>query len=263
MDAWHEFIKVPVRVPHVMHGRRLLLQTVDAACELDEHEEGMLVACRTLDLLRGRLHPTASRCADGFTFADRAEPCYTKHVHARNCGTRCYVDAVEDVYVKCDTEECRAAPEFRLGRLHAESDAYMGDAVTIEAPFLQRGASTAFDCAVQCWMDGNTKVLSLKSPMGTGKSTFVDGLLADMFARKPDMTVLVVTYRQSLASEHSCKMKDHGFVSRRERTCLTGASTRASSARSSPCTALASSSSRATTWSLSTSPSPCCATGPR
>ena len=122
------------------------------------------------------------------------------------CGLRCYVDTTNNVYAKCTAEECQAAPAFRLGRLSVESDVYLSGSIRVDMPFLQRGVCAAFDGAVQRWTDGGAKVLSVKSIMGSGKSTFLDSLLADMVSKQPDMTVLVVTYRQSLASEHSRKV---------------------------------------------------------
>lgn len=145
-----------------------------------------------------------------FGYDDRAEPCYTKHVHRFGpCALRCHVDAARDVYAKCSAEECAAAPAFRLGRMCVESDACLSGAIRVDVPFIgARAASdgSPFADAVRRWMDGTAEVLSIKSPMGTGKSTFLDGLLADVFAAQPGTTVLVVTYRQSLAAEHSRKV---------------------------------------------------------
>ena len=59
-------------------------------------------------------------------------------------------------------------------------------------------------------LSGQTKMLSIKSPYGTGKSTFLD----EFMGRLPESArILVVTHEQSQAKEHLKMFKHHGFVS--------------------------------------------------
>jgi hypothetical protein len=75
------------------------------------------------------------------------------------------------------------------------------------------GAAGGLTVATDRWLRGEAHALSLRSPMGSGKSTFLDALIARLRSMDPGVTVLMVTYRQSLAQEHVNKLKAHGFVS--------------------------------------------------
>ena len=131
------------------------------------------------------------------------------------------------MHAKCFSEHCSDRPAFRLGRLHEESDAYMTDAIRVNLRHLERrtvppetldrpgdlsaAPLDAFNVAVQRWLRQDARVLSLKSPMGSGKSTLLDALLLDLAPLASSEDILVVTYRQSLASEHIRKLRSHGF----------------------------------------------------
>jgi hypothetical protein len=52
--------------------------------------------------------------------------------------------------------------------------------------------------------------VSIRSPMGTGKTTLLDNVMRRL---GPEATALVITYRQTLALEQTGKLKTHGFVS--------------------------------------------------
>ena len=74
--------------------------------------------------------------------------------------------------------------------------------ITLDSPEIKAG--------VELLLNGQVNMLSVKSPMGTGKSTFLDKLLGLL---PSSARILSVTYRQSLAMEHLNKFKRHGFVS--------------------------------------------------
>lgn len=239
-------IDVPQHIPRVVREERRALLTPREAAVRDDHTEYAEVVTRMLDLLHEGLHPSAyhdrSHGADApfdpshgvkFNFTNRSEPCYTSHVHDGTNNLRCWVDAAGDVHAKCFSARCADAPSRRLGPLRVESDAYLSGAVRVDMDYMVYDAAAArqpaeprpaqppevddgvatFSRAVERWLRGEARVLSVRSPMGTGKSTFLDALLTTLSADKPGLTALVVTYRQSLASEHARKLGAHGFVS--------------------------------------------------
>ena len=85
--------------------------------------------------------------------------------------------------------------------------AFAPGATAASAPAAAPAASPpdAFNAAVRRWLGGGSRVLPVRSPMGSGKSAFLDALLSHVFSAAPGTRVLVVTYRQSLASEHSAR----------------------------------------------------------
>lgn len=124
---------------------------------------------------------------------------------------------------KCYSARCADAPSHRLGPLRAESDAYLTSAVRVNVEYMEYRPVTAaasacgegthperpaeaadgvaaFSAAVDRWLRRDAHVLSVRSPMGTGKSTFLDRLLRTMREAnnsRGELTVLVVTYRMA------------------------------------------------------------------
>ncbi len=65
--------------------------------------------------------------------------------------------------------------------------------------------------AVDRWTEGKFKALCIRSAMGTGKSCFMVKLLDLLFRKSPDLKVLVITYRQTLAQELEKKLLPFQF----------------------------------------------------
>jgi hypothetical protein len=137
-----------------------------------------------------------------------------------------------EVFVKCFSEHCQDTAAKWLGSLHADVDTWSSLATRIDMQYLtwppvasadaslletaptvpvDRAAvhAAALDDVVRAWGRGEFKALGIKSAMGTGKTTLVRSLLTELF---PGRTVLVVTYRQTLAHESVRKLGDLGFV---------------------------------------------------
>ena len=193
---------------------------------LSRDDTDTLHAARLLELLRERVHPSVYPCGAGvdhkgrtfyrFNYTDRTEPCYTGHAHEGSQNLRAFVTADGMGFAWCFSERCRDQGAFRLGQVYVDPPYHAAGAVEFEAPFLssqQPGRISdddTFDGAVRRWMDGSAACLSIKSPMGTGKTTLLDKLL-----QHPDLphdNVLIVTYRQTLALEQQNKLEHLGFV---------------------------------------------------
>ncbi len=226
-------LEVPPQMPAAVLAQQRGLRTQAEAAQLDPEMEESLLVVRMQDLMRERLHDTAYVDRLGrdsavmrmvlpgtgaipvpcvrFSYTDRSEPCYTGNVHEGRQNLRCYVDGGGIVHARCFSPHCSAAAPLRLGRLRAESDAHLSGAVHVDDAYLDMADERSeFGPAVRRWLDREARALSVRSPMGSGKSTFLDGLLREL---GNDVSVLVVTYRQSLAYEHMRKMRGHGFVS--------------------------------------------------
>lgn len=251
LDA-RQKIEVPVSQPHVFRKERRPLRTVAEAAQTNPEQLYGITVARMLSLLTSKLHPTAyvqlkSKHAANdpdvgikFGYTDRTEPCYTSLVHEHTQNVRCFVDAAGDIHVKCMSDRCRHLPPMLLGPLWAESSSHLSHATFVDTQYLTWAPPTdglidsaepivgdevaKLNVAVQKFIRGDAHsrcaqggtapdVLSIKSPMGTGKSTWMNDFLSDCFSRKPQMTVLLVSYRQSLTCEHMRKLGNLGFVS--------------------------------------------------
>ena len=99
--------------------------------------------------------------------------------------------------------------------VYRETDTYSSEALYFDAPFLSSRTpgvisdDPALDAAIRAWMAGSTVCLSFKSPMGTGKTTLLETVL--QHPDLPHVTILVVTYRQTLALEQENKLQSMGF----------------------------------------------------
>lgn len=233
-----QIIKVPKKVPAVVKKEVRLLKTPAEARIMTPKDESARAIMRMLELLQAEMHPTAYHDPTHgdedandplkgikFNYRCRSEPCYTGNVHTGTQNLRCFVDNAGDVYAKCYSARCADCKPVRLGRLYVESTRYLATAVHIDTPYLavdSRHSTTTdvimdrmsecptFDNVLHRWVAGTApRVLSIKSPMGTGKSTLLDVLLKRM---PPSTTVLMVTYRQTLAMEQQRKLANHNFV---------------------------------------------------
>jgi hypothetical protein len=201
-----------------------------------------------LHLLRANLHPTAYvRHCQGFDkcikcdYYNRSEPCYTGECHETQ-NLRCFLNASGDVYAQCFAERCASHPPFKLGNIRSTCDDSLETAAHVNLKFLERRVKSKgakqltleelwlpkttqnsgngddvettrslhiFNDLVDKWIEGTSPpVLSLRSGMGTGKTTLLDNLILEF----PHATILVATYRQSLAIEQERKLRNHGFV---------------------------------------------------
>eukprot|EP00798_Chlamydomonas_sp_ICE-L_P005456 gene5456-biopygen4663 len=127
---------------------------------------------------------------------------------------RCFVDTAGNCIVKCFSATCDNHAPVCIGKL-AESagDEWDAAAVHVKSRYIDIDTCLEMKQAVDVWLDPERKdvnTLSVRSPMGSGKSTMLDALLERV---GEDKTVLVVTYRQSLALEHKRKLARRGFVS--------------------------------------------------
>eukprot|EP00798_Chlamydomonas_sp_ICE-L_P016964 gene16964-biopygen25878 len=127
---------------------------------------------------------------------------------------RCFVDTAGNCIVKCFSATCDNHAPACIGRLaEPAGDEWDTGAIRVKSRYIDIDACLEMKQAVDVWLDPERKdvnTLSVRSPMGSGKSTMLDALLERV---GEDKTVLVVTYRQSLALEHKRKLARKGFVS--------------------------------------------------
>jgi hypothetical protein len=228
-------LHVPLHIPRFVSKKRQLMQKPSDATMTDEVQEACHTVVRMTELLRESLHPTAYHDpshgpedplnpARGvkFNYENRTDPCYTGNVHEGTQNLRCFVDEAGDVFAKCFSEQCCSEPSFRLGRLHADNNSFLSAAVTVNLPFIfplnvenretppEPGTDQhAFDSIVDRWFSRKFRVLSLKSAMGTGKSTWLHSVIDRLL---PSVSILVVTFRQTLAIEQERTLGRHGFA---------------------------------------------------
>ncbi len=217
-------IQVPCCVPPAAVRARRDARVYDVIPAPTEEGDAEFVEHRVLELLRERLHPSAYRTRAGqedafdaalgirFNYSDRSEACYTGKYHPGKQNLKCWVDAYGIVHARCFSASC-SATSVALGPLHAEPDEYASGAVRIDCQYLQRkrmppafcvdSPLVRFNHVVDRWLDGEFKVLSIKSPMGTGKTTFLETVIRGAFQGK---RILAVTYRQSLAYNLASKL---------------------------------------------------------
>ena len=237
LDAELEEITVPTVLPEIRRrdpGARV--SKIRQIKELPAAQAESLVVGRMLDLLR-ELHPsTFKQTAEGedprdprrgikFSYRDRSEPCYTGDVHSGQ-NLRLWVDASDDVWAQCFSPSCPVA--HRLGCLHGETEGHLDGAVHVNMRYLARhafvarpdtiegrlaameepGGEVLLNRAIDRWLAGDFKILSIQSGLGTAKTTLMNQICEERFG---DKRILVVTYRQSLAMELSGS-KLRGFV---------------------------------------------------
>eukprot|EP00798_Chlamydomonas_sp_ICE-L_P023414 gene23414-biopygen13686 len=125
---------------------------------------------------------------------------------------RCFVDTAGNCIVKCFSATCDNHAPACIGRLaEPAGDSWDAAAVHVNSRYIDIDACLEMKQAVDVWLDPERKdvnTLSVRSPMGSGKSTMLDALLERVGEDKT-----VVTYRQSLALEHKRKLARKGFVS--------------------------------------------------
>ena len=222
LDDDVRIIPVPEAIPAAIQ-RRGTPRTVRAFHDAERYQPESIVL-RMLELLRHKVHPSAfhepshgaedaldSRVGIKFNHTDRREKCYTGETHEGTQNCRCFIRN-DDVYMKCFSDRCQRAPAFLLGPLASCEPEYEENAVYIHSRYLSCGQDSEdgrrFDTALDTWVDGRAKCLNIKSAMSTGKSL----LLSSLIKRVGPRTVLVITYRQSLAMEMKRKLATAGFV---------------------------------------------------
>eukprot|EP00798_Chlamydomonas_sp_ICE-L_P005449 gene5449-biopygen4655 len=136
------------------------------------------------------------------------------NIHNGEQNMRCFVDTAGNCIVKCFSATCDNHAPACIGRLvEPAGDSWDAGALHVNSKYIDIDACLEMKQAVDVWLDPERKdvnTLSVRSPMGSGKSTMLDALLERV---GEDKTVLVVTYRQSLALEHKRKLVRRGFVS--------------------------------------------------
>eukprot|EP00798_Chlamydomonas_sp_ICE-L_P008337 gene8337-biopygen13470 len=132
------------------------------------------------------------------------------YVHQRNQGGRTRANQ-RQLYE--NERALKSASRLLMNLNDHLPDISAADADRVKSRYIDIDACLEMKQAVDVWLDTERKdvnTLSVRSPMGSGKSTMLDALLERVGA---DKTVLVVTYRQSLALEHKRKLARKGFVS--------------------------------------------------
>lgn len=247
-----QVIDVPLSMPITVKLHKRQLNSVkECKTSSKDNESGETTAyspediASILHLLRDNLHPTAYvRHCQGFEkcikcdYYNRSEPCYTGECHETQ-NLRCFMNASGDVFAQCFAERCASHPPFKLGNIRSTCDDSLETAAHVNLKFLERRSMpkkgpkqltlkalwapknatnndtqtkrslSIFNSLVDKWIAGTgPPVLSLRSGMGTGKTTLLDAIIREF----PHATILVITYRQSLAIEQERKLKNHGFV---------------------------------------------------
>ena len=204
---------------------------------------------RMLELLKLKVHPTAYHDPSHghedaydpvrgvkFNHHDRDEMCLQCGRGHRTQNLRCWVnDYTGDIMWKC----YGAPPNsdaLRLGPLHAEDTSWRDNALLIDQEFLhmadcvepelrQLTVEQAFACERRDRETTDAQLLRLvhdrwakdfiawllRSNMGTGKTHLIKMIIKRM-EENNCKTVLFVTYRRSLASEHKRGLEVEGFV---------------------------------------------------
>lgn len=239
LDPVQEVIEVPGRVPLLLRMKKKL------ACPRDisytkPHLTEDYTKTRMLELLAEKVHPTAfwdpthgqedakdPALGVKFNYHDRSERCFTGCVHDGSQNLACWVDDREDIYARCFSDHC-CHQSINLGHLYDDPEHHLAMAVRIEMRYLEASkpdadgqmtmhdslrrndSSKKFDHTLERWLKRDFHVLNLKSPMDTGKTTLIEGLLRRSFEGK---SVLMVTYRRTLSQSLASRFGDLGFVS--------------------------------------------------
>ena len=98
------------------------------------------------------------------------------------------------------------APSLAVDLRFLTRNKHMGVPGTLDSAWVNSDNSsiTEFNAAVDKWFSGQVKSLNIKSPMDTGKSSVLATLVEESRAK----TVLVLTYRVTLAQEMARKLPD-------------------------------------------------------
>lgn len=221
------FINVPCMEPRPLARKRVLasnikepadlVPAVTSGDDLDNDDTTWLYG-RLLELVQ-TVHPSAYRDASHgieqihnpargvkFNYTDRSEPCWTGCIHEHTQNFRAWVQG-DEAWAACFSADCEGKPKL-LGALHVDPEYHLAEAVHVDQQFIDLEADPHSSRKLREWLDGKHQVLNVKSNMGTGKTTMLQGLLDKHFK---GATVLVVTYRRTLAANINGKLR--GFRS--------------------------------------------------
>lgn len=151
-----------------------------------------------------KYHPTAHYTGyqegyHNFNYTDRTEECsITKRIHEGTNRFYC-IERSNDIYLKCHSQHCKNS--IHIGHL----DEFIESAIQVIAQYLLE--SPQMNTILEDRYT-NKKVLAIKSPMGTGKTTMIKEILNNVQFK----TVLWITPRQTLTKSTFGSFKDCSFV---------------------------------------------------
>jgi hypothetical protein len=203
---WAQVINVPVIMPENVKGQGLL--SIFEASYTNDKAYTDLVVARMLALLKPLLGNNVHHISD-FTFG----------MYHSELIVTCNVN--DGGYIHAD------GPVNRLiGHIHPDPNCPgIATAAHVKMQFLERNPDLlatpdlpasldnhrdafVFNKTIDKWKGGQFQVLSIRSPMGTGKSTMLDTLLQEF----QGASILFVTYRQTLAYEQKRQLRRFGFT---------------------------------------------------
>lgn len=114
----------------------------------------------------------------------------------------------DDDWEESDSERARTLQRDADAAADAAEDRRIADAEAHVSDWNITPDET-FNAIIARWAKRGVRSLSIRSPMGTGKTSLLQSILAQLPA---STRVLVVSYRQTLALEQGRKLHDHGFV---------------------------------------------------
>eukprot|EP00891_Asterochloris_glomerata_P005840 jgi/Astpho2/5840/Aster-02351 len=231
LDDNTQVITVPEQIP-VALKRRAKPKTVYDLSKA-AREDPSVLSLRMLELFQEKVHASGYIWSAGdfdplnpgvgvrLNFTDRTEKCYTGNVHSGNQNLRAWVEG-EEILLKCWSDRCSSAPPYQLGPVAPIPTTYLEQAVHVNMKYLTRDKHVAtagtidnllqrreedvfkLNQVIEDWRSGGFAALNIKAPMGSGKTTLLNTLIDEASPR----TVLIMTYRQSLAQELGRKLID-------------------------------------------------------
>jgi hypothetical protein len=137
-----------------------------------------------------------------FDYPDRNESCpITGLKHTGNNGFSCY-ETSTGVYLKCFSQHCKKS--IHIGYIDRSSE-FIDSAIKINSKYLLNHPD--MKNIIGEWMS-EQKILSIKSPMGTGKTFLINHILDKYKFSK----ILWISYRQTLSKCIFGCFKKYGFV---------------------------------------------------
>ena len=192
LDEEVEELRVPCRVPQAVKAKRRVKPVREMGTPGEGVEMGWLKE-RMLELVRGKVHPTAVYERKGdedprnmkrglkYNYTDRSEKCYSGVQHKGVQNFRCWVDEHEDVWMKCFSTSCNQRAHM-LGNLHEEPRKWVEGAIEVDMKYLTRkrseiisldvgeveeavvdgGSEGKFNMVVDKWLVGEFKALNIR-----------------------------------------------------------------------------------------------------
>ena len=136
-----------------------------------------------------------------FNYLDHSDKCFTGNQHDQ-MGFYCYIDGFGNVIVKCFSNSCKDQ-KYIVGNLNDVED--LNECIKINNKYLMK------DDVMIGKVDDfheNSKILAIKSPMGTGKTW----LMEDYMKLHNPKRILIVSTRQSYSNSISDRFKQLNFV---------------------------------------------------